>query len=52
MAQVLASKRCWITTAPMRVLRRSTMFDLPYRVSISGRVLYTDYDSLAEVPAR
>jgi hypothetical protein len=31
------------------VLRRSTVFDLPYRVSINGRVMYADHDALVKI---
>ena len=46
---VIASKGCEMTSAPLLVLRRSTMFDLPYRISISGRVMYADHDALEKV---
>lgn len=49
MGWVIASSRCKLTTAPLRVLRRSTLFDLPYRVSLGGRVMYADHDALVKI---
>lgn len=49
MGWVIASSGCKLTTAPLRVLRRSTSFDLPYRVSLGGRVMYADHDALVKI---
>jgi hypothetical protein len=46
---VISGKGCQLTSAPLRVLRRSTMFDLPYRVSLGGRVMYADHDALEKI---
>jgi hypothetical protein len=48
-ASVANARSCTTTSAPLRVLRRSTVFDLPYRVSINGRVMYADHDALVKI---
>lgn len=48
-AGVSAAHDCTTTSAPLRVLRRSTVLDLPYRVSMGGRVMYADHDALVKI---
>lgn len=48
-ARVIAARKCVTGPQTFTVLRRSTMFDLPYKINWSGLVMYADHDALEEI---
>jgi len=46
-ARVIAARKCVTGPKPVKVLRRSTFFDLAWRVEVDGRVMFADHDAIA-----
>lgn len=48
-ARVVAARKCLVGPVRVQVQRRSTFWDLPYRVEINGQTLYADHDAIGQI---